>query len=210
MLTVLYARVSTVDQTTAHQLSQAQAAGFVIDEVFADEGVSGLTTKLRDRPQGRRLFDKLRAGDVLVVRWLDRLGRNYDDVREVVAEFMQRGVIVRTVINDMTFDGSTKDPMAKALRDSMISFLAAMGQAQVEASREAQKAGIAHAKARPDAYLGRKPAFSRAALTRTLEMLQDGRGASEIGREVGLTRHGVNRIRKDPAGAEAALVRWGL
>lgn len=36
------------------------------------EGVSGITTRLADRPQGRRLWDMLRKGDVLVVRWVER------------------------------------------------------------------------------------------------------------------------------------------
>src|SRR4051794_23134146 len=62
MKTVLYARVSTVDQTIDHQRTQAEAAGFKIDEVVADHGVSGVQTKLRERPEGRRLFDLLRAG----------------------------------------------------------------------------------------------------------------------------------------------------
>jgi putative DNA-invertase from lambdoid prophage Rac len=39
-----------------------------IDEVVANNGVSGVHTRLAERPQGKRLFDKLRAGDVLVVR----------------------------------------------------------------------------------------------------------------------------------------------
>ena len=42
--TVLYARVSTADQTLAHQRDQAQAAGFVIEKVVADKGVSGVST----------------------------------------------------------------------------------------------------------------------------------------------------------------------
>jgi DNA invertase Pin-like site-specific DNA recombinase len=45
------------------------------------EGLYGLLVvddcELADRPQGKRLFDILRAGDTLVVRWVDRLGRNY-------------------------------------------------------------------------------------------------------------------------------------
>jgi putative DNA-invertase from lambdoid prophage Rac len=108
---VLYARVSTTDQTTAHQLTQAKAAGFKIDRVVSDEGVSGIATKLCEREQGRRLFDMLRAGDTLVVRWVDSLGRNYTDVVDTIREFMRRGVIIKTVINGMTFNGSTTDPM---------------------------------------------------------------------------------------------------
>src|SRR5438105_15041825 len=77
--TVLYGRVSTAEQTVAQQRAQAEAAGFRLNEIVADHGISGLSTKLADRPEGRRLFDMLRAGDTLVVRWVDRLGRNYRD-----------------------------------------------------------------------------------------------------------------------------------
>jgi integrase len=55
---------SLVEQTIDHQLAQARAAGFTIDDVVADNGVSGVATRLVERPEGRRLFDKLRAGDV--------------------------------------------------------------------------------------------------------------------------------------------------
>jgi len=63
----------------------------------------------------RRLFDILRAGDTLVVRWVDRLGCNYADVCDTIRTFMRRGVIVRTVINGLTFDGATKDPMRQVV-----------------------------------------------------------------------------------------------
>ena len=68
MTTILYARVSTADQTIDHQATQARQAGFAIDRVIADDGVSGVATRLSERPEGKRLFDLLRAGDTLVVR----------------------------------------------------------------------------------------------------------------------------------------------
>ena len=126
---VFYARVSTTDQTTAHQAEQARAAGFKMDTVVADEGVSGVSTTLAERPEGKRLFDMLRTGDTLVVRWVDRLGRNYTDVVDTIREFMRRGIIIKTVINGMTFDGSTADPMQQAVRDALIAFMAATAQA---------------------------------------------------------------------------------
>ena len=52
---------------------------------------------------------------------------------------MQKGVIIQTVINRMTFDGSTVDPIQQAVRDSLIAFMAATAQAQAEATKEAQK-----------------------------------------------------------------------
>jgi putative DNA-invertase from lambdoid prophage Rac len=212
MAVILYARVSTAEQTVEHQEAQARAAGFAIDDVVADNGVSGLHTRLVERPQGRRLFDKLRRGDVLVVRWVDRLGRNYDDVCDTIREFMRRGVVIRTVINNFTFDGATKDPMQKAVRDALIAFMSATAQAQAEATKAAQRAGIAHAKANNDrAYLGRKPSFTRDQLNKVQAMLgQQTAGTAQIAKETGLTRQTVYRIKDDPAAAEAALAAWRL
>ncbi|TGD92495.1 recombinase family protein [Methylobacterium nonmethylotrophicum] len=205
---ILYARVSTADQTAAHQRIQAEAAGFTIDAVVTDEGVSGVSTRLADRPQGRRLFDMLRRGDVLVVRWVDRLGRDYADVCDVIRELMKRGVVIRTVINGLTFDGATKDPMQQAVRDALIGFMAATAQAQAEATREAQRAGIAHAKAREDAYRGRKPSYTRAQLDVVRAQLAQGISVSAVARDAGLSRQTIYRIQEDPAEAEAALARW--
>jgi putative DNA-invertase from lambdoid prophage Rac len=111
--------------------------------VVADNGVSGIATRLVERPEGRRLYDKLLAGDVLV-GWVDRLGRNYEDVCDAIRQFMRRGVVIRTVIKNFTFDGATKDPMQQAVRDALIGFMAATAQApQAEATKAAQRAGTA-------------------------------------------------------------------
>lgn len=210
MPVILYARVSTVEQNIEHQTAQAQAAGFVIDEVIADHGVSGTSTSLAARPQGKRLFDKLRMGDTLVVRWVDRLGRNYSDVTDTIRHFIRQGVVIRTVINGMTFDGATSDPMQQAVRDSLISFMAAMAQAQAEVTKEAQKAGIAAAKSDSRKYPGKKPSYTRINFEMVQEMLVNGSGASFIARETGLSRQTILRIKTDPVAAEAALTRWRL
>lgn len=209
MTTILYARVSTAEQNLDHQRTQAERAGFTLDAVVADHGVSGVTTMLRDRNEGRRLFDMLRHGDTLVVRWVDRLGRNYADVTDTIREFMRRGVVIRTVINNMTFDGATKDPIQMAVRDALIAFMAATAEAQAEATKEAQRAGIASAKEKADRYLGHKPTYDRATLSRVLDMLATGvEGTSAIARLTGLSRQTVLRIKGDPTKAEAALARW--
>ena len=209
MATVLYARVSTADQTLDHQRTQAEAAGFKLDRVISDHGVSGVSTRLADRPEGRRLFDILRAGDTLVVRWVDRLGRNYGDVCDSIRQFLSRGVVIRTVINNMTFDGATKDPMQKAVRDALIAFMAATAEAQAEATKQAQRAGIEHARAKGDGYRGRKPSFTREQL-RAVQETPDGTGVSQIAKATGLSRQTIYRIQSDPAGAEKALATWGL
>lgn len=211
MSTVLYARVSTADQNLSHQKTQAEQAGFVIDEVVADDGVSGVSTTLRERPEGKRLYDLLRRGDTLVVRWVDRLGRNYTDVTEAIREFMAKGVIVRTVINNMTFDGSTSDPVQMAVRDALIGFMAATAQAQHEATKASQRAGIEAVRGDGKTYLGRKPSYNRAGFEAVMSMVaQSTAGTSEIARATGLTRQTVLRIKADPAAANTQLTNWGL
>lgn len=152
----------------------------------------------------------LRSGDVLVVRWVDRLGRNYQDVTDTIREFMRRGVIIKTVINGMVFDGATRDPMQQAVRDALIAFMAATAQAQAEATKEAQKAGIEAAKADAERYRGKKPSYDRATFTSVCDHLALGRGASEIAKATGLSRQTILRIRDQRAESEAALSRWGL
>jgi putative DNA-invertase from lambdoid prophage Rac len=210
MTTVLYARVSTTDQTIDHQRTQAEAAGFLLDQVVSDHGVSGVSTRLAERPEGRRLFDMLRAGDTLVVRWIDRLGRNYADVCDTIREFMRRGVVVRTVINGLIFDGATKDPMQQAVRDALIGFMAAMAQAQAEETKEAQRAGIDHAVAKGEGYRGRKPSYTREQMAAVQDMLGHAAGIAAISKATGLSRQAVYRIKDDPAAAEAALATWGI
>lgn len=207
MTTIFYARVSTSEQTVDHQQTQAEAAGFVFNQVVIDEGVSGVTTKLAERPGGRRLFDLLRAGDTLVVRWVDRLGRNYEDVSDNIREFMRRGVVIKTVINGMTFDGATKDPMAKAVRDALIGFMAALSQA--EANKEAQRAGIAHVKAGAmKVYLGRKPSYTETQISEVVALTGEGKGVSEVAKQVRLSRAAIYRVLKSPEKAFASVRAW--
>ena len=210
MKIVLYCRVSTSDQTLEHQRTQAEAAGYRFDEVVVDHGISGVRTALRDRAEGKRLFDMLRQGDTLVVRWLDRLGRNYADVTDTIREFIRRGVIVRTIINGLVFDGATNEPMQQAVRDSLIAFMAAMAQAQAEATKQAQTAGIAHAQDHDDGtkYRGRKPTFNCEQFALVRELLSQGIPIAAIAKTTGLKRQSIYRIQKMPEQQQAALQAW--
>jgi putative DNA-invertase from lambdoid prophage Rac len=210
MRTFLYARVSDACQTIDHQKSHAEAAGFKIDEVISDNGISGVTTKLSDRPGGRRLLDKVWAGDQIIVRWVDRLGRNYDDATATIRYLMNEGVVVKTVINAMVFDGSTTDPIQKAVRDAMIAFMAATAQTQAEATKATQKAGIAYAKQKSEAkYRGRKPSYTRIQFEIVRTMLDQHQGVSAIAMATDLSRQTIYRIERDPPAAEAVLATWG-
>jgi putative DNA-invertase from lambdoid prophage Rac len=125
---------------------------------------------------------------------------------------MGRGVVIRTVINNFTFDGATTDAMQKAVRDALIGFMAATAQAQAEATKAAQKAGIEHAKGKDEAkYLGRKPSFTRRQFDQARTLLGQGAvGITRVAKETGLSRQTVYRIKGNPASAEASLAAWGL
>jgi len=131
-------------------------------------------------------------------------------VTDCIREFMRRGVIIRTVINNMTFDGATKDPMQQAVRDALIAFMAASAEAQAEATKEAQKAGIAHARANDDGtkFRGRKPTFTWDSLALVQDLLNQGMGVAEIAKTTGLARQTVYRIQKEPERQAAALAAW--
>lgn len=210
MTAIFYARVSTTEQSLDHQVTQARSAGFHIDEVIADHGVSGIKYRLSDRPEGRRLFDKLRHGDELIIRWVDRLGRDYDDVTDAIRQFIRMGVTVRTVISNMSFDGATTDPVQMAVRDAMVAFLAATAQAQGEATKIAQRAGIDAAKSDVRKYPGRKPSYDRAMFEAAQRLMSNGLGASAISKEIGLSRQAILRIRDHPDVVEESLMRWGM
>jgi DNA invertase Pin-like site-specific DNA recombinase len=121
----------------------------------------------------------------------------------------QAPIVIRTVINGITFDGATKDAMQCAVRDALIAFMAATAQAQAEATKEAQRAGIAHARV-ARAYRGRKPSYSRKQFENAQAMLGKSASVGEVAKSLGLTRQTIYRIKDDPTGAEAALATWGM
>jgi putative DNA-invertase from lambdoid prophage Rac len=80
---------------------------------------------------------------------------------------MRRGVIIKTVINGMTFDGSTTGPMQQA--PALIAFTAATAPAQAQATKSTQRTGIDHMRrAQLSAYLGGKPSYDRATFDRIM------------------------------------------
>ena len=124
---------------------------------------------------------------------------------------MRRGVVIKTVINGMTFNGATKDPVQKAVRDALIAFMAATAQAQAEATKAAQRAGIEHAKQTDErAYLGRKPSFTRAQFTAVRQQLGQNTVLTQIAKDAGLSRQTVYRIKDDPAACEALACGLGV
>jgi putative DNA-invertase from lambdoid prophage Rac len=124
---------------------------------------------------------------------------------------MAEDVVVKTVINTMIFDGATTDPIQKAVRDALIGFMAATAQAQAEATKAAQKAGITYAKQQPEnRYKGRKPSYTRAQFDIVRTMLDQHQSVSAIARATDLSRQAIYRIEQDPAAALGVGALWSL
>jgi putative DNA-invertase from lambdoid prophage Rac len=161
------------------------------------------------QPEWRRLSDNLWARDVLLVRWVDWLARNYADVCDGFRESVRCGVVIRTGHQLMTSDKATKYTMQQAERDALDPLMAGTTRAQAKAIRKVQRASIAHAKAQRDERtdLGRKPSLTRAQLDIVRKMLRQSAGFSTIAAATGLTRQTLFFIEDDPGGSEVVLAR---
>ncbi|ALK31394.1 recombinase family protein [Burkholderia plantarii] len=158
MRKLYYGRISTTDgQSSASQVEDAKAHGVTGKDTFIDEGVSGYHVAPLDRPEWAKVEHDLRHGGTLVVRWLDRISRRYDELHATMRRLMDAGVRVECTLNGMVFDGNETDAIQKASRDAVLAFMAAQGEADYKNRAEMQRRGIAIAK---DAgkYTGRKRA----------------------------------------------------
>lgn len=105
-----YCRVSTTKQDLDRQLDAVSKQGIPPERIFVDKR-SGSTT---DRPGLRTLLGYARAGDVIVVHTLDRLGRTVRDTLNLIHDLQQRGIGVRNLANPIRIDSSAPDdPMAQ-------------------------------------------------------------------------------------------------
>lgn len=86
-----YARVSTKEQNLARQMESAKSYKANIDEIFCDK-VSGKSFK---RPEYEKLKKTVVKGDEIIVKELDRLGRNKELIREELKWFKDNGIIIR-------------------------------------------------------------------------------------------------------------------
>ena len=176
--TVGYIRVSSADQNDVRQLE-----GLTVDRRFVDQA-SGATT---NRPELARLIAYVREGDAVLIHSMDRLARNVDDLRRLVAELTGRGVRVQFVREGLTFTGDDA-PMAQLL----LSTLGAVAQFERDLIRERQREGIAAAKSR-GVYKGRPPALTAEQRAAVRSRAAAGESPSKIAREFGITRQSVYR-----------------
>lgn len=146
-----YMRVSTILQNDERQRVELEKFGIVNQDIYADKR-SG---KDFDRPAYQKLRKKIKDGDVLVVKSLDRLGRNYEEIQNEWRYWVKEKNIDIVVLDMPILDTRTnKDLIGTLISDIVLQLLSYVAQAERENIRQRQAEGIAIAKAQ-GRHLGR-------------------------------------------------------
>ena len=148
-----YIRVSSREQNDARQRLALQQAGVAAKLIYSDKQ-SG---KDFARPAYQKLLRRLRRDDVLIVKSIDRLGRNYAEILEEWRRLTkERGVDI--VVLDMPLLDTRlgKDLLGTFLADIVLQVLSFVAENERNNIRQRQAEGIAAAKARGVRF-GRPP-----------------------------------------------------
>lgn len=141
-----YARVSAKDQNLARQFDAQREVGLRSESIFADKA-SG---KDFDRPSYRRLMRKLKPHDVVFVKSIDRLGRNYQEIIEEWRHITQKKA-AHIVVLDMPLLDTRNDQggiTSVLITDIVLQLLSYVAQVERENIHQRQAEGITSAKAR--------------------------------------------------------------
>lgn len=148
-----YVRVSTKDQNEVRQIIAMEEFGIDKKHIFLDKQ-SG---KDFNRPQYRKLMRKLKKGDILVIKSIDRLGRNYNEIIEqwrIITKEKQAAIVVLDMPLLDTRQG--RDLTGTLIADIVLQLLSYVAQTEREFIRRRQAEGIAAAKAKGVKF-GAKP-----------------------------------------------------
>lgn len=141
-----YIRVSTKEQNEDRQCIALKEFGVSEKNTFMDK----LSGKDFNRPQYRKLMKKLRPGDVLAVKSIDRLGRDYDEIlnqwRIITKEKQADIVVLDMPLLDTRQSG--RDLTGTFVADLVLQILSYVAQTERENIRQRQKEGIAAARLR--------------------------------------------------------------
>jgi DNA invertase Pin-like site-specific DNA recombinase len=173
-----YARVSTDDQNPALQLSELKRAG--CKRIFTDKA-SGAHVK---RPELANCLKALKAGDVLVVWKLDRLGRSLRDLIALLDDLKARSVVFRSVTEAI----DTATPTGRAVWQ-MVGILAELERSLIQ---ERTKAGRAAAKAR-GVKMGRKPLLTAQQVAHARKLREQGESPDDVARLLTVSRRTIYR-----------------
>ena len=140
-----YARVSTREQNEARQLAAMREFG-VAEENIVTEKLSG---KDFNRPLYQNLVAKLLPDDVLVIKSIDRLGRNYEEILEQWAYITKERRTAIVVLDMPLLDTRQgRDLTGTLIADIVLQLLSYVAQTERENIRQRQAEGIAAAKER--------------------------------------------------------------
>lgn len=145
MATYGYIRVSSKDQHTDRQRIAMAQYQIPRRNLFIDKQ-SG---KDFDRPAYRRLLKKLKPGDLLIVKSIDRLGRNYDEIIaqwRLITKERQADILVMDM--PLLDTRQSKDILGTFIADLVLQILSYVAHTERENIRQRQAEGIAAAKAR--------------------------------------------------------------
>ena len=148
-----YARVSTREQNAERQRIALTGFGIAESAIFVDKQ-SG---KDFERTQYRRLMRKLKDGDTLVVKSIDRLGRNYEEILEqwrIITKEKRAAIVVLDM--PLLDTRQNRDLTGTLIADIVLQLLSYVAQTEREFIRQRQAEGIAAAKAR-GVQFGRRP-----------------------------------------------------
>ena len=148
-----YIRVSSKEQNEDRQRIAMQEFGVAENCIFMDKQ-SG---KDFDRPGYKRLMQKLKPDDTLVIKSIDRLGRNYEEILEqwrFITKKRQAAIVVLDMPLLDTRQG--RDLTGTLIADIVLQLLSYVAQTEREFIHQRQAEGIVAAKARGVKF-GRKP-----------------------------------------------------
>ena len=141
-----YARVSSTDQNEDRQLIALHQAGVEDKHIYIDKQ-SG---KDFIRPQYQKLLRKLKAGDLLYIKSIDRLGRNYEEIQvqwRILTK--EEGVDICVIDMPLLDTRRGKDLVGTFLSDIVLQMLSFVAENERNNIRQRQAEGIAAARARP-------------------------------------------------------------
>ena len=173
-----YARVSTSQQSLDIQVKALKEAGAKASRIFSDKA----TGKNMNRSGLDKLRIKVEEGDLVLVKKLDRLGRDTSDMINLIEEFDKMRVTVKFLDDGI----STEGPMGKMV----VTILSAVAKAETARILERTNEGRESAKQRGVKF-GRKRTVDR---EKVLELKDQGVRVSEIAKDLGIGRSTVYKI----------------
>ena len=179
-----YVRVSSRDQNEERQIIAMHEFGVDDKQIYMDRQ-SG---KDFERPQYKKLMRKIKTGDTLVIKSIDRLGRNYDEILVQWRTITKQKKVAIVVLDMPLLDTrQNRDLTGTLIADIVLQLLSYVAQTERDFIKQRQKEGIAAAKAR-GVQFGRTP-MERPADYDQIKTLwfQEKISAREAGRQLGVT-----------------------